>query len=74
MNQTGEASGKIGKGKYGRWIGIIYIDGIDINAEIMEKGHAKKYGTVKSYMKEYERLPNVRSSLIACLSGLGLFQ
>ena len=43
MNQTGEASGKIGKGKYGRWIGIIYIDGIDINAEMMEKGHAEEY-------------------------------
>ncbi len=32
-----------GKGKYGRWIGIVYVDGVDINAEMMEKGHAVKY-------------------------------
>lgn len=31
------------KGKYGRWLGIVYIDEIDINAEMMEKGHSVKY-------------------------------
>ncbi len=32
-----------GKGKYGRWLGIVYVDGVDINAEMLEKGHAVKY-------------------------------
>ena len=32
-----------GKGKYGRWLGIIYIDGVNVNIEMMEKGHAVKY-------------------------------
>lgn len=32
-----------GKGKYGRWFGIVHVDGVDINAELMEKGHAEKY-------------------------------
>ena len=31
-------------------------------------------GTVKSYMKEYERLPNAKFPLIACPSGLRLFE
>lgn len=34
---------KSGKGKYGRWIGVVYVDGVDINAEMMEKGHAEEY-------------------------------
>lgn len=34
---------KSGKGKYGRWLGIVYVDGVDINAEMIEKGHAVKY-------------------------------
>ncbi len=33
---------KGGKGKYGRWIGIVYVDGVGINAELMEKGHAEE--------------------------------
>ncbi len=35
--------GQTGKGSFGRWLGIVYIDGVDINAEMMEKGHAVKY-------------------------------
>lgn len=35
--------GQSGKGKYGRWLGIIYMDGVNINDELMEKGHAEKY-------------------------------
>jgi len=34
---------KTGKGKYGRWIGIVYIDGVNVNVELIEKGHAEKY-------------------------------
>lgn len=34
---------KNGKEKYGRWLGIIYVDGVNINVEMMETGHAKKY-------------------------------
>ncbi len=34
---------KGGKGKYGRWLGVVYVDGLDINVEMMEKGHAVKY-------------------------------
>ncbi len=36
--------GQAGKGSFGRWLGIVYVDGVDINAEMMEKGHAVKYG------------------------------
>ena len=32
-----------GKGSFGRWLGIVYVDGLDISAEMMEKGHAVKY-------------------------------
>jgi len=35
--------GQNGRGKYGRWLGIVYINEIDINAELIEKGHAEKY-------------------------------
>ncbi|MBA7494694.1 hypothetical protein ES702_05271 [subsurface metagenome] len=35
--------GQNGKGKYGRWLGIVYVEGIDINAEMIEKKHAVKY-------------------------------
>ena len=35
--------GQNGKGSFGRWLGIVYIDGVNINVELMEKGHAVKY-------------------------------
>lgn len=35
--------GQNGKGKYGRWLGIVYIGGVDVNTELIEKGHAVKY-------------------------------
>ena len=34
---------KGGKGKYGRWLGIVYVDGVNVNVELIEKGHAVKY-------------------------------
>lgn len=34
---------KTGKDSFGRWIGVVYIDGVNINVELMEKGHAVKY-------------------------------
>ena len=35
--------GQNGKGSFGRWLGIVYVDGVNINAEMMEKGHAEEY-------------------------------
>ncbi len=35
--------GQNGKGSFGRWLGIVYVDGVSINAEMMEKGYAAKY-------------------------------
>lgn len=35
--------GQNGKGSFGRWLGIVYIDGVNINVELMEKEHAVKY-------------------------------
>ncbi len=35
--------GQNGKGKYGRWFGVIYVDGVNVNAELVEKEHAEKY-------------------------------
>lgn len=35
--------GQNGKGKYGRWLGVIYMNGVNINAELVEKGHAEEY-------------------------------
>ena len=35
--------GQNGKGSFGRWLGIVFVDGVDINAEMMEKGHAEEY-------------------------------
>lgn len=34
---------KTGKDSFGRWIGVVYVDGVNINTEMMEKGHAVKY-------------------------------
>ncbi|HEC65642.1 MAG TPA: thermonuclease family protein [bacterium] len=35
--------GQNGKGKYGRWLGIVYVNEININTELVEKGHAQEY-------------------------------
>ncbi len=35
--------GQNGKGSFGRWLGIVYVDGMNVNAEMMEKGHTVKY-------------------------------
>lgn len=32
-----------GKDSFGRWIGTVYVKGVNINAELVEKGHAVKY-------------------------------
>lgn len=29
------------KGKYGRWLGEIYVDGVNINDKLVKEGHAK---------------------------------
>ena len=34
---------KKGRGKYGRWLGIIYVDGVNINDELIDREHAVKY-------------------------------
>lgn len=35
--------GQNGKGKYGPWLGIVYVNGININTELVKKGHAQEY-------------------------------
>lgn len=35
--------GQNGKGKYGRWLGVIYVDGVNVNVELIERGHAEEY-------------------------------
>ena len=31
------------KGKYGRVLGVLYVDDCDLNAKLIKEGHAKKY-------------------------------
>jgi len=35
--------GQNGKGKYGRWLGKILVDGKDLNQELVEQGHADDF-------------------------------
>lgn len=35
--------GRDGRGKYGRWLGIIYVGGVNINDELIGREHAVKY-------------------------------
>jgi len=35
--------GQNGKEKYGRWLGILYVDGMNVNVESIERGYAEKY-------------------------------
>ena len=37
------AWGRNSKGKYGRWLGIIYVGGVNINDELIDREHAVKY-------------------------------
>lgn len=32
-----------GKGKYGRWLGVIYVDGVNLNEELVRQGMAVEY-------------------------------
>ncbi len=36
-------SGDDKKGKYGRWLGVIYFEGADMNAKLVMNGHAVTY-------------------------------
>lgn len=38
-----EEWGNKGKGKYGRWLGIVYVNRENLNDELVELGYAEKY-------------------------------
>lgn len=42
-----------GRGKYGRVIAVIYVDGSNLNAEILQWGHPKGYITITHYTSEF---------------------
>jgi len=33
----------LGQGKYGRWLALIYIDGVELNQHLVDKGYAVEY-------------------------------
>ena len=35
--------GRDGKDAFGRWLGVVYVDGVNMNDELVEKGHAEEY-------------------------------
>lgn len=35
--------GNRGKGKYGRWLGILFVSGVNVNQELIEEGLAVEY-------------------------------
>lgn len=35
--------GQNGKGKYGCWLEIVCVDGVNVDVELIEKGHAEEY-------------------------------
>lgn len=39
------------QGKYGRYLCDVFIDSINLNGELIEKGYAKRYGTDKKTIK-----------------------
>lgn len=32
------------RGKFGRWLGRVYVDGLDVNQQMIDSGHAVAYG------------------------------
>lgn len=34
---------KTGEDNFGRWLGTVYIDGVNIDAELVERGHVEEY-------------------------------
>jgi len=50
--ETREEWSKRGKDKYGRWLGIVYANRVNINEELVEKGYARKYPKKEEKMKD----------------------
>lgn len=34
---------KTGEDSFGRWIGVVYVDGVNINVELIERGRGEEY-------------------------------